>query len=57
MTLYRGTVMDTPRNPFVETDALSASNSAVKAGKMVAERHPWMVPDGVLPAGFKVPRP
>ncbi len=40
-----------------ETDALTASNPAVKAGKMLAERHPWMVPDGVLPAGFKVPRP
>lgn len=40
-----------------ETDALTASNPAVKAGKMLAERHPWTVPDGVLPAGFKVPRP
>jgi uncharacterized protein YciI len=38
-----------------ETDALTASNPAVKAGKMLAERHPWTVPEGVLPAGFKVP--
>ena len=38
-----------------ETDALMASNPAVKAGKMLAERHPWMVAEGVLPAGFKVP--
>ena len=38
-----------------ETDTLAASNPAVKAGKMLAERHPWMIPDGVLPAGFKVP--
>jgi uncharacterized protein YciI len=38
-----------------ETDALMASNPAVKAGKMLAERHPWMVPEGVLPPGFKVP--
>jgi hypothetical protein len=40
-----------------ETDALTAANPAVKAGKMRAERHPWMVPDGVIPAGFQVPRP
>jgi uncharacterized protein YciI len=40
-----------------ETDALTAANPAVKSGKMRAERHPWMVPDGVLPAGFQVPRP
>jgi len=26
MTLYRGTVMDTQRNPFVEADALSAES-------------------------------
>ena len=39
-----------------EADALAGSHPAVKAGKMVAERHPWMVAEGVLPAGFKVPR-
>jgi uncharacterized protein YciI len=38
-----------------ETDALAADNPAVKAGKMVAERHPWTIAEGVLPAGFKVP--
>ena len=38
-----------------ETDALMAANPAVKAGKMIAERHPWTVPEGVLPPGFKVP--
>ena len=38
-----------------ETDALTASNPAVKAGKMLAERHPWTIPEGVLPPGFKVP--
>jgi hypothetical protein len=40
-----------------ETDALTGANPAVKSGKLRAERHPWMVPDGVLPAGFQVPRP
>jgi uncharacterized protein YciI len=40
-----------------EADALTASDPAVKAGKLVAERHPWMVAEGVLPAGFKVPVP
>jgi uncharacterized protein YciI len=38
-----------------ETDALTAANPAVKSGKMLAERHAWMVAEGVLPAGFKVP--
>jgi uncharacterized protein YciI len=38
-----------------ETDALAAANPAVKAGKMLAERHAWMVAEGVIPAGFKVP--
>lgn len=38
-----------------ETDALVASIPQVRAGKMTAERHPWMVAEGVLPAGFKVP--
>jgi uncharacterized protein YciI len=40
-----------------EADALAASDPAVKAGKMTVERHPWMVAEGVLPAGFKVPLP
>jgi hypothetical protein len=40
-----------------ETDALMEANPAVKAGKMIAERHPWTVPEGVLPPGFKVPLP
>lgn len=40
-----------------EAEALVAADPAVKAGKMVAERHPWMVAEGVLPAGFKVPLP
>jgi uncharacterized protein YciI len=40
-----------------EADALAAADPAVKAGKMIAERHAWTVPDGVLPAGFKVPLP
>ena len=38
-----------------EADALAASDPAVKAGKMTVERHPWMVAEGVLPNGFKVP--
>ena len=38
-----------------ETDTLTAANPAVKAGKMLAERHAWMVAEGVLPTGFKVP--
>jgi uncharacterized protein YciI len=38
-----------------ETDSLAAANPAVKAGKMLTERHAWMVAEGVLPAGFKVP--
>jgi uncharacterized protein YciI len=38
-----------------EADALAASDPAVKAGKMTTERHPWMVAEGVLPNGFKVP--
>jgi uncharacterized protein len=38
-----------------ETDVLMEANPAVKAGKIVAERHPWTVPEGVLPAGFKMP--
>jgi uncharacterized protein YciI len=38
-----------------EADRLAASDPAVKAGKMTTERHPWMVAEGVLPNGFKVP--
>jgi hypothetical protein len=38
-------------------DALTASDPAVAARKMVMERHPWMVAEGVLPKGFKVPLP
>ena len=40
-----------------EADAIAASISFVRAGKMVAERHPWMVAEGVLPTDFKVPAP
>ena len=40
-----------------EADALAASISFVRAGKMLAERHPWMVAEGVLPTDFKVPVP
>jgi len=40
-----------------EADALAASISFVRAGKMLAARHPWMVAEGVLAAGFKVPVP
>lgn len=40
-----------------EVDALSAADPLVKAGKLIAERHPWMVAEGVLPAGFKIPLP
>ena len=40
-----------------EADALAASIPFVRAGKMLAERHPWMVADGVLPTDFKVPVP
>ena len=38
-----------------EADAIAASISFVRAGKMQAERHPWMVAEGVLPTDFKVP--
>ena len=40
-----------------EADAIAATISFVRAGKMVAERHPWMVAEGVLPTDFKVPVP
>lgn len=39
-----------------ETDSLMSVNPAVKAGKMLAERHPWTVPEGVLPVSFKMPQ-
>jgi uncharacterized protein YciI len=38
-----------------EADNILASVPAIKAGKLIAERHPWMVAEGVLPPGFKVP--
>ena len=45
-----------------DTDAalaekLAATDPAVVSGKMVSERHPWMVAEYVLPKGFKVPLP
>ena len=40
-----------------ETDRLAASDPAVNAGKMIPERHPWMVAERVLPKNFKVPVP
>lgn len=40
-----------------ETDRLAASDPAVRSGKMIPERHPWMVAEGVLPKSFKVPAP
>jgi uncharacterized protein YciI len=40
-----------------EADRLAASDPAVKSGKMVVERHPWLVAEGVLPKTFKVPVP
>lgn len=40
-----------------ETDRLAASDPAVNAGKMIPERHPWMVAERVLPKSFKVPVP
>jgi uncharacterized protein YciI len=40
-----------------DADKLAAADPAVKSGKMVVERHPWMVAEGVLPKGFKVPLP
>jgi uncharacterized protein YciI len=41
----------------VEADALAASIPFVRTGKMLVERHPWMVAEGVLPIDFKVPVP
>lgn len=35
-----------------ETDALVAADPTVKAGRMVGERHTWLVPDGVFPVDF-----
>jgi uncharacterized protein YciI len=40
-----------------QAEKLAASDPAVVSGKMVAERHPWMVAELVLPKGFKVPLP
>jgi uncharacterized protein len=34
-----------------EAKALAATDPAVQAGRLVVEFHPWMVQDGVLPAG------
>jgi uncharacterized protein YciI len=38
-------------------EKLAASDPAVISGKMIAERHPWLVAEQVLPKGFKVPLP
>jgi uncharacterized protein YciI len=40
-----------------QAEKLAASDPAVVSGKMVVERHPWMVAEQVLPKGFKVPLP
>lgn len=40
-----------------EADRLAGSDPAVKSGKMVVDRHPWLVAEGVLPKTFKVPVP
>jgi uncharacterized protein YciI len=40
-----------------QADKLAASDPAVTSGKMIVERHPWLVAEGVLPKGFKVPLP
>jgi uncharacterized protein YciI len=40
-----------------DADAMAASDPGVKAGKATLERHPWLVAEGVLPKGFKVPLP
>jgi uncharacterized protein YciI len=32
-----------------EAQALSATDPAVKAGRLAIEMHPWLVPDGILP--------
>jgi guanine deaminase len=43
MTLYRATVMDTPRNPFVETDALKADSDVaiVVRDRVITARGPY----------------
>ena len=40
-----------------QADRLTASDPAVKSGKMTVARHPWLVAEGVLPKSFKVPVP
>jgi len=40
-----------------EADRLAASDPGVKSGKLLVERHPWMVAERVMPAAFKVPMP
>lgn len=40
-----------------QADKLAAADPAVTSGKMLLERHPWMVAEQVLPKGFKVPLP
>jgi uncharacterized protein YciI len=40
-----------------EADRLAAADPGVKSGKMIVERHPWMVAERVMPATFKVPLP
>jgi uncharacterized protein YciI len=34
---------------LAEAQALSATDPAVKAGRLAVELHPWLVPEGVLP--------
>ena len=40
-----------------QADKLVASDPAVVTGKLIPERHPWMLAEQVLPKGFKVPLP
>jgi uncharacterized protein YciI len=40
-----------------EAEKLVSQDPAITSKKMVAEQHPWMVAERVLPKGFKVPLP
>jgi uncharacterized protein YciI len=40
-----------------EADQLVAADPLAKSGKLVPERHAWIVEEGVLPSGFKLPLP